>query len=94
MLVLQLNISIRANFVFIEPFVNKHCQARMNAPDRFELFILPEGVKKYLLLHYLLTFRVSLEPDSKIPNAATVTFEKEDHTLGNMIRAYLIVSGS
>jgi DNA-directed RNA polymerase II subunit RPB11 len=35
----------------------------------------------------VLTFRVTLEPDSKIPNAATITFEKEDHTLGNMLRA-------
>ena len=62
----------------------------MNAPDRFELFILPEGVKKYLQDSQvlLLTPRVTLEPDSKIPNAATIIFEKEDHTLGNMLRAY------
>jgi len=51
----------------------------MNAPDRFELFILPEGKKKVLL-----------EPDTKIPNAATITFEREDHTLGNMVRAQLL----
>jgi DNA-directed RNA polymerase II subunit RPB11 len=25
-----------------------------------------------------------------VPNAAIVTFEKEDHTLGNLLRAYLI----
>ena len=25
----------------------------MNAPDRFELFILPEGVEKYVLKSYL-----------------------------------------
>jgi DNA-directed RNA polymerase II subunit RPB11 len=60
----------------------------MNAPDRFELFILPEGVKKSINPSSLLTVRVTLEPDSKIPNAATITFEKEDHTLGNMLRAY------
>ena len=44
-----------------------------------------EKVDKSLLKY--LTFRVTLEPDSKIPNAATITFEKEDHTLGNMLRA-------
>ncbi|KAH3681531.1 hypothetical protein WICPIJ_007512 [Wickerhamomyces pijperi] len=43
----------------------------MNAPDRFELFILPDGTPK-------------------VQNAAIVTFEKEDHTLGNLIRAQLL----
>lgn len=62
----------------------------MNAPDRFELFILPEGVKKYCEIHLnKLMSRVNLEPDTKIPNAATLTLEKEDHTLGNMLRAYI-----
>ncbi|KAK9720708.1 DNA-directed RNA polymerase II core subunit [Basidiobolus ranarum] len=51
----------------------------MNAPDRFELFILPEGVKK-----------VSVEPDTKIPNAATITIQKEDHTLANILRFQLL----
>ncbi|ORX90288.1 putative RNA polymerases L [Basidiobolus meristosporus CBS 931.73] len=51
----------------------------MNAPDRFELFILPEGVKK-----------VSVEPDNKIPNAATITIQKEDHTLANILRFQLL----
>lgn len=31
-----------------------------------------------------------MEPDSRVPNAAIVTFEKEDHTLGNMLRAQLL----
>ncbi|KAH3669017.1 hypothetical protein WICMUC_005116 [Wickerhamomyces mucosus] len=51
----------------------------MNAPDRFELFILPEGTPK-----------IKIGPDSKVPNAAIITFEKEDHTLGNLIRAQLL----
>lgn len=28
-----------------------------------------------------------MEEDTKIPNAATVTINKEDHTLANMLRA-------
>ncbi|CEP22541.1 K03008 DNA-directed RNA polymerase II subunit J [Cyberlindnera jadinii] len=51
----------------------------MNAPDRFELFILPDGVPK-----------LKIDPDPKVPNAAIITFEKEDHTLGNLLRAQLI----
>lgn len=46
----------------------------MNAPDRFELFLLPDGVSK-----------VTVSPDSKTPNAAVIKFEREDHTLGNML---------
>ncbi|KAJ3387723.1 DNA-directed RNA polymerase II subunit RPB11-a [Entophlyctis sp. JEL0112] len=33
---------------------------------------------------------VSMEKDSKIPNAATFTILKEDHTLGNLLRAQLL----
>lgn len=51
----------------------------MNAPDRFELFLLPEGESK-----------LKIEPDTKAPNAVIITFEKEDHTLGNLIRAELL----
>jgi len=51
----------------------------MNQPDRFELFILPEGVKK-----------VSVTKDTKIVNAASFTVEREDHTLGNCIRMSLL----
>lgn len=51
----------------------------MNAPDRFELYLLADGEKK-----------ITLTPDSRIPSAATIKFEKEDHTLGNMLRAQLL----
>ncbi|KAI7817175.1 DNA-directed RNA polymerase [Gamsiella multidivaricata] len=51
----------------------------MNAPDRFELFVLPDGVKK-----------LTITPDTKIPNAATFKVEKEDHTLANMLRMQLL----
>ncbi|XP_059291804.1 DNA-directed RNA polymerases II, IV and V subunit 11-like [Lycium ferocissimum] len=42
---------------------------------RYERFVVPEGVKK-----------VSYERDTKIMNAATFTVEREDHTIGNIVR--------
>ncbi|KZT69964.1 RBP11-like subunits of RNA polymerase [Daedalea quercina L-15889] len=51
----------------------------MNAPNRFELFVLDEGEKP-----------VEVMEDTKIPNAATVKVVKQDHTLGNLIRAELL----
>ncbi|ORX60647.1 RBP11-like subunits of RNA polymerase [Hesseltinella vesiculosa] len=51
----------------------------MNAPDRFELFVIPDGHKK-----------VEMEMDTRIPNAATFKIEREDHTLANMLRAQLL----
>lgn len=51
----------------------------MNAPDRFELFLLGEGESKLVI-----------DPDTKSPNAIIVTFNKEDHTLGNLIKSELL----
>ncbi|ODV69732.1 RBP11-like subunits of RNA polymerase [Hyphopichia burtonii NRRL Y-1933] len=51
----------------------------MNAPDRFELFILPDGVDK-----------IKITPDTKVPNAALIRIEREDHTLANLLRAQLL----
>lgn len=53
--------------------------ATMNAPDRFELFLLGDGESK-----------LTIDPDTKSPNAIVVLFEKEDHTLGNLIRSELL----
>lgn len=50
----------------------------MNAPDRYERFVVPEGMKK-----------VTYERDMKIINAATFTIQREDHTVGNVIRMQL-----
>ncbi|KAI8611852.1 DNA-directed RNA polymerase [Chytriomyces sp. MP71] len=50
-----------------------------NQPDRHELFLIPEGMQK-----------VSMVKDSKIPNAATFSILREDHTLGNLLRAQLL----
>ncbi|XP_055331085.1 DNA-directed RNA polymerase II subunit RPB11-like [Paramacrobiotus metropolitanus] len=51
----------------------------MNAPPAFESHLLYPGEKK-----------ITVEKDTKVPNAAVFTFNKEDHTLGNMLRAQLI----
>uniref|UniRef100_A0A023FWE4 DNA-directed RNA polymerase II subunit RPB11 n=1 Tax=Amblyomma parvum TaxID=251391 RepID=A0A023FWE4_AMBPA len=51
----------------------------MNAPPAFESFLLFDGEKK-----------ITIEKDTKVPNAAIFTVNKEDHTLANMIRAQLL----
>ncbi|KAK3760915.1 hypothetical protein RRG08_042130 [Elysia crispata] len=51
----------------------------MNAPSTFESFLLFEGEKK-----------ISIEKDTKVPNAALFTVNKEDHTLGNLITTQLL----
>lgn len=43
----------------------------------------------FILEYYVLCiscFRIIKELDTKVPNAAIFTVNKEDHTLGNMIR--------
>ncbi|XP_063226051.1 DNA-directed RNA polymerase II subunit RPB11 [Bacillus rossius redtenbacheri] len=51
----------------------------MNAPATFDSFLLYDGEKKIIK-----------EQDTKVPNAAIFTINKEDHTLGNMIRNQLL----
>merc|ERR1712066_118031 len=54
-------------------------QLKMGAPPTFESFLLFDGEKK-----------ITREQDTKVPNAAVFTINKEDHTLGNMIRQQLL----
>ncbi|KAG0645226.1 DNA-directed RNA polymerase II subunit RPB11 [Hyphodiscus hymeniophilus] len=56
-----------------------HKDTEMNAPDRFELFLLADGEKK-----------ITEATDTRTPNTSIFTINKEDHTLGNMVRAQLI----
>ena len=99
----------------------------MNAPDRYERFVVPEGMKKYaacwsrymlacyniqgvvpaigiadasvvilsseVVVFCLWGFRVAYERDMKVMNAATFTVEREDHTVGNVIRMYAHLLG-
>ncbi|CAK9290493.1 unnamed protein product [Gordionus sp. m RMFG-2023] len=51
----------------------------MNAPPTFESFLLFEGEKKIIFYK-----------DTKVPNAAIFTINKEDHTLGNILRMQLL----
>lgn len=46
----------------------------MNVPERFELFVLSEGVKK-----------VTSIPETKVLNCTTFKIQREDHTLGNLL---------
>lgn len=55
----------------------------MNQPSRYELFVLPEGVKK-----------VTVEKDLKILNAAKFIVQREDHTLGNVLRERLAMQAN
>ena len=87
----------------------------INAPDRYERFVVPEGLQKYdafflpdimadavvdyfpcvftllLWLHPCASVcsigrRISIEKDTKVTNAATFTLQREDHTVGNLVR--------
>ena len=53
----------------------------MNKPDDFDCWRLPDddSVRK-----------VTITPDTKVPNAVTLVFEREDHTIGNMLRMQLL----
>ena len=65
-----------------------------NAPDRFERFVLPDGVPKCAPDCWDTRRRpraergqrrVSVTPDTKVKNAATFRIEREDHTVGNTV---------
>lgn len=51
----------------------------MNSPATFESFLLHGEEKK-----------ITVTPDTKVPNAASFSLNKEDHTLGNLIREQLL----
>ncbi|CAI6341630.1 unnamed protein product [Periconia digitata] len=51
----------------------------MNAPDRFELFLLGDNEKK-----------VETKDETQVPNTSVFTFNKEDHTLANMLSQRLL----
>ncbi|CAJ0572873.1 unnamed protein product, partial [Mesorhabditis spiculigera] len=53
----------------------------MNAPSAFESFLLfdDRGEKK-----------IQYEIDTKVPNCAVFTINKEDHTIGNLVKHQLL----
>jgi len=50
-----------------------------NQPERLEKFLVPTGVPK-----------VAYKKDTKVKDAATFIIQREDHTLGNVIRHKLL----
>jgi len=52
----------------------------INQPNRVDSWLLEDGEKP-----------LRIEEDAKVPNAATFTLRKQDHTLGNMIRSQLLL---
>ncbi|KAK5164068.1 DNA-directed RNA polymerase II core subunit [Saxophila tyrrhenica] len=70
----------------LDPRINGNVGTKIDVladlpPDRYELFLLEDGEKK-----------VEFEPETRVPHAAMFTFNKEDHTLGNLLRAKLVKS--
>ena len=63
----------------------------MNAPATFESFLLLDGEKKWVKVVFLINahlhplHRITIAKDTKVPNAAIFTVNKEDHTLGNLL---------
>ncbi|PAV63419.1 hypothetical protein WR25_08384 [Diploscapter pachys] len=51
----------------------------MNAPPAFESFLIFDGEKK-----------ITYQPDTQVSNAFVFTINKEDHTLGNMLKNQLL----
>ncbi|KAJ1848239.1 DNA-directed RNA polymerase II core subunit [Coemansia sp. RSA 2703] len=51
----------------------------MNAPERFEMFVLPDGVRKIEILK-----------DAKMANCLQFNIQREDHTLANILRYRLL----
>ncbi|KAL5983652.1 hypothetical protein ACLOJK_017742 [Asimina triloba] len=70
--------TVQIALLLFKPTHGQRRRRAMNAPDRYERFVVPEGVKK-----------VSYERDTKIINAASFTVEREDHTIGNILRMQL-----
>ncbi|KAL9179371.1 hypothetical protein ACHAXT_008661 [Thalassiosira profunda] len=51
----------------------------MNTPERSSAFLLDDDEEK-----------IEFKPDTKVANAGTFTFNKEDHTVGNLLRMQLL----
>lgn len=91
------NAQKRARYHFVE----HKTAAEENLPDRFELFILDEGQQKIEIREEtsmyqkktafpLFTRPCILTFHTEVPNTTVFTFNKEDHTLGNLISQRLL----
>ncbi|GMI43832.1 hypothetical protein TrCOL_g9991 [Triparma columacea] len=57
----------------------------MNAPERTAAFMLDEDNGEQ---------KIKYAPSTKVPNAGTFTFNKEDHTVGNLLRMQLLLDSN
>lgn len=53
----------------------------MNAPERHACFLLDEDIAEE---------KITYATDTKVSNAGTFTINKEDHTIGNLLRMQLL----
>lgn len=53
----------------------------MNAPERSSAFLLDEDAGEV---------KIEYAPDTKVSNSGTFVFNKEDHTVGNLLRMQLL----
>lgn len=60
---------------------------KFDTPAFNTYFLLHSMWKRIVLVEIIFFFsRITIEKDTKVPNAAIFTVNKEDHTLGNLIR--------
>ena len=57
----------------------------MNAPERFLTWRWENEIDEN---------RLTYQPDTRLPNAATFVLGKEDHTIGNLMRMQLLRDSS
>jgi DNA-directed RNA polymerase II subunit RPB11 len=67
--------------VFLFPFLFSFPPPTMNAPERSASFLLDEDAGEV---------KVVYTPDTKVSNAGTFRFNKEDHTISNLLRMQLL----
>ncbi|KKK24122.1 DNA-directed RNA polymerase II subunit RPB11 [Aspergillus rambellii] len=79
--------TVYARWISSNPYVHKNSSSSVNVTNdeqpRYESFVLGNGENK-----------VEMEIDTRIPSSAIFTFNKEDHTLGNLIRSRLLQSSN
>lgn len=72
----------------------------MNAPDRLDSIVVPAGIPKYVTNRVseratstsssVAYCRIQIVPDEKMSNAATYRVNREDHTIGHLMRMELL----
>ena len=72
-------------------YKERSCKTEYLISENVEVYLYPVHWARLVQLRYQCTvfvacvFRVSIQKDTKVPNAAIFTVNKEDHTLGNLL---------